>query len=341
MYRQGPSSFEVERWDRRALRALFSSYYETHRVKVPTELARREFAFQPLDAESYMRHIHFSSEEDLFRYLVQEPPKHAYYSVGLYHLPEAKSMEEKGWLGSEILVDIDVDKLEGCEGIKTEGGEIVEDKCLERGFEMALKARKILERDFGAEVSSYFSGSRGFHLIAREESYLRLGREEREEIARYLSASGLEMGLLFPKGGRRVLPALPTGGDPGWRGWIAQIVKRPEDLEALAGEKRLGVPIDEQVTRDPSRLARLVGSINGKSGLVVTEIKDSFSPDISLSPWRGEFTVKAKISIEGIRVLGQELHMRSGETLSMSAAHAILLYLKGAVEIFEGEVKVV
>ncbi|MEN3000136.1 MAG: DNA primase small subunit domain-containing protein [Acidilobaceae archaeon] len=339
MYRRGPSSFEIGRWDRRALRILFSSYYETHRVKVPRELARREFAFQPLEAESYVRHIYFSSEEDLFRYLVQEPPKHAYYSVGLYHLPEARSMEEKGWLGSEILVDIDVDKLEGCEGIKTEGGEIVGDECLERGFEMALVGRKILERDFGAEVSAYFSGSRGFHLIAREESYLRLGREEREEIARYLSARGLEIELLLPRRGRRMFPALPTERDPGWRGWLAQRARRPEDLELL-GEK-LGIPIDEQVTRDPSRLARLVGSINGKSGLLVTEIKDSFSPDITLSPWRGELTIKAKTSLEDVRVLGKELRMRSGETLSMDAAHAMLLYLKGAAEILEGEVEVV
>ncbi|MCX8196322.1 MAG: DNA primase [Acidilobaceae archaeon] len=335
MYRRGQNSIEFKRWDRKILRSLFAAYYGLRRIRAPREVAKREFAFQPLEAESYVRHIHFPSAEALADYLVREPPKHAYYSVSLYLLPEARSMEEKGWLGSEILVDIDVDKLEECKAVKLEEGEILDDSCLKDGFRQAHRAKRILERDFGLEVIMYFSGSRGFHLVAYGEKYLRLGRDEREEIARYIAAKGLRPELLFPKASRKSRPAPPSSADPGWRGWIGEA--GPEPGRAA----KLGVPIDEQVTRDPSRLARILGSINGKSGLLVTEVGDSFSPNESLAPWRGELTIRAKVSFGGLRVLGESISLRAGESLSASAHIGLLLYLKGAAEILSGEVRVV
>lgn len=314
------------RWSIDTIRSLFKRYYEKRSVRPPEEIERREFAFQLFEMESYARHIAFRDAQAFLNYLAEKAPRHVYYSIALYHLPDARRMEEKGWIGSEIMIDIDVDHLDRCSNL-------THDDCLAEGLREALLAKKILERDFGMVTEAYFSGSRGFHILARGEDYMTLGREEREEIAKYLMAADLDVELLFPR--KRATP--PSKDDPGWRGWLALKGEAINHTRgALTG---VGVKIDSQVTRDPSRLARPIGSINGKSGLMVVEI-DSFRPDLSLSPFSGELTVRAKRPVNDV-ILSEQVLLREGETATLEAPVAILLYLKGYADILGGDVKVV
>ncbi|MEM1938546.1 MAG: DNA primase small subunit domain-containing protein [Acidilobaceae archaeon] len=345
---------EFKKWTQNSLKTLYQLYYKvTSNIKPPRDIAKREFAFQPFDIDSYIRHLSFYSFNDLREYLVLNPPRHAYYSIALYELPEAKSMEEKGWLGSEILVDIDVDHLEECRIVKVDNvGELVGDECLLEGFKQALRIKKMLERDFDMNTTVYFSGSRGFHIIGYNESYLTLGRDEREEIAKYISGLELNISYLIPisRDRSKISIATPLPEDPGWRGLIGEILRSRGAISSIDYStiskiediiSKLKIPIDMQVTRDPSRLARLIGSLNGKSSLMVVEVEeDQFTPSIVLSPFNGELTVKAKASLDDIKILGLKISFKKGETLNLEAPIALLLASKGIVDVLSGVVKI-
>ncbi|TRM85623.1 hypothetical protein DJ521_07500, partial [Sulfolobus sp. E3] len=101
-----------------------------------------------------------------------------------YQLPSAKNMDEKGWMGSDLLFDIDADHLcnlrrvkfcpvcgnlvEGdrCERDNVEALEYVEmtNECISRGLEEARRLVNVLENDFSFKPKVYFSGNRGFHV---------------------------------------------------------------------------------------------------------------------------------------------------------------------------------
>ncbi|MEM4512180.1 MAG: DNA primase, partial [Acidilobaceae archaeon] len=103
----------------------------------------------------------------------------------------------------------------------------------------------------------------------------------------------------------------------------------------------LKIPIDKQVTVDPTRLSRIRGSLNGKASLIVSDILDeSFTPSFQLSPFRGEVSVKARVEVPSMRVLGREVSLRPGEEADLEAPIAVLLASKNAVEIVGGEVVV-
>ncbi|MFN4046381.1 MAG: DNA primase small subunit domain-containing protein [Acidilobaceae archaeon] len=348
---------KIVRWEgRRSLKRLYQTYYsQKPRVKPPTMIDRREFAFQPFEFESYVRHIAFRGFQELKEYLASNAPRHAYYSVALYEIPEAKSMEEKIWLGSEILIDIDVDRLKGCSPLKIGDEDIVDDGCLLEGYKAALRVKKILERDLDSSSTVYFSGNRGFHVIGSCDYCLKLGRDERGEIASYISGLGLDIGYIMPlleagKGRSKALKvAAPSRDDPGWRGWLgAELESRgvapgsPLDSELLKSlVEEVQMPIDVQVTRDPSRLARIVGSINGKASLLVVDVSDrDFRPGPGLSPFSGYLEVKALAGLEA-RILGYDLSFKPGETLTLEAPIALLLATKNIVEPFSGEVRIV
>jgi DNA primase small subunit len=351
MYHRGSTkSFRVKRWEGAgSLKTLYKAYYSvTTRLKPPSDIQMREFAFQPFETESYIRHISFKDFNELRGYLEANAARHAYYSIALYQLPDARSMEEKGWLGSEILVDIDVDRLRGCRELKLEEGvELVDDNCLMEGFKAALRVKRMLYKDLGVDSRVYFSGSRGFHVLGYCEYCLTLGREERGEIASYIAGLDLSLRHIIPLRPKKGVPAAPTAEDPGWRGLIGEQlelkgVSRTLEVEEGVLEsivEELKVPVDMQVTKDPSRLARLIGSVNGKSSLLVVEVEgDSFKPTLELSPFRGEVTVKARLDLGEVELLGLRVGFKRGEVLDLEAPVAILLASKNIVTPLSGEV---
>lgn len=255
--------------DAQLVQQLFRIFYEKGYVDVfqPFSVERREFGYMPFGQRVMVRHLSFRSFDELRKMLVREAPLHVYRSAALYQYPQAP-MEEKGWLGAELIFDIDADHLEtsckpahdyyvclscGQRGAeKTQrcgvcGGEMAEvkmvcDTCLEKTKQELLKLIDFMENDFGlGSFTVSFSGNRGYHLAVEAKEVLELGRDARQEIVDYVTGShiGIEFHGLPPSSAYA-----PDYGDPGWRGRVARGVRRIV-LEAAAGE-------DE-------RLARLLG----------------------------------------------------------------------------------
>ena len=342
------------------LKKLYLSYYsiDPHLI-LPADIQFREFAFQPWGSKSYVRHLSFNDVKELRSYLKEKIPLHAYHSIALYELPEAPKMEEKGFLGAELLFDIDADHLPGCENR-------FDDHCLVKAAEEAGRLIKIIKRDLNAEVFPYFTGNRGFHVRAWCEDCLRLGRDERRMIANYVSATNINIESLFPRPKKRLQPAVPSGDDPGWRGWIGDVLEKRNlgNLSLLNGKggetkslpQLLGknwkdelleiieseaIKIDLQVTQDISRLTRIPGTLNGKASMLVTYVEDplSFVPSEELSPFSGELEVKVLKDYEG-KLLGEKLVLKEGEEVELSAGTAVVLITKGFAEPIRGEIVV-
>src|SRR3989454_12318933 len=96
------------------LKAHFRRYYEHTKPILPDRFGRREFGFMFWTAGIVQRHLGFSKEDDLRAFLTSRVPAHAYYSSAYYEKPAAPTMEEKGWLGADLIFDLDADHLPGA-----------------------------------------------------------------------------------------------------------------------------------------------------------------------------------------------------------------------------------
>ena len=319
------------------IKELFKAYYKVCGIVwVPSFIEKREFAFQMFDREAYVRHLSFSSREELEDFVIKSIPRHIYYSTALYEVPDASDMESKGWLGSELMFDIDVDHIPGCM-------EVIDDSCIMKGYDLAVKLMKILKKDFNIDSNLYFTGNRGFHVIASCEWCLSLGKDERREIARYILLEGFDATMIVARRAKNIRPLPPSPDDPGPRWRIAEHLDNSDKIDIVSLESaaaNASIPIDFQVTQDPSRLARLLYSLNGKAGLQVKPVKEGIFEVNTLSPFKGYIKVKALKSLGGSRVLGVTLSLREGEIVEIEAGIAIYLALKGYVELVEGEASV-
>ncbi|MGC9071536.1 MAG: DNA primase small subunit PriS [Acidilobus sp.] len=321
------------------LKELFQAYYSLDPPFVlPGDMTRREFAFQPFGVESYVRHLSFKDETSLRSYVKSRIPRHAYHSVAVYELPEAPTMEEKAWLGSDLLFDLDLDHQGIC------GSQVIDDSCLSKGFRMAQRVAKVIRDLLGGRSMIYFTGHRGFHVRGKCEDCFTLGKDERREIAKLVRAEGLDLSYIFPLGSK-ARPAPPTPDDPGLRGLIAEelgqgnVKPRVDELNEVIS--RVGVDIDVMVTEDPSRLTRIPGTLNAKGALIVTPLCDSFAPGPLLSPFRGEVEARALKALDQVRLIGYSVGFKDGEELTLPAPVALYLWSSEAVELRSGEVIVI
>src|SRR3990170_846071 len=97
------------------LRAQFRRYYVTSKPTPPDRFGRREFGFMFWSPGMVQRHIGFSREDQLRGFLQTRVPAHVYYSSAYYEKPDAPTMEEKGWLGADLIFDLDADHIPGAE----------------------------------------------------------------------------------------------------------------------------------------------------------------------------------------------------------------------------------
>ncbi len=245
------------------LRKLFRNYYERNaaRLLLPPDYQAREFAAQLWGAKGYVRHVAFQARRRFEEWVVEKAPRHLYYSSAVYQYPAAQNMDEKGWLGADLVFDIDADHLPVCESkvVEVEDKELgirasfAPDECIAAAAWEAVKLIDVLVEELGFERSRVrveFSGHRGFHVLVEcrgLDECFQSSSEQRREILGYVRAEGLdEMLVLEPAveasgrgGGRRkvrIFPLPPRTGDPGLRGRIARIARR---LAAKRGESEL------------------------------------------------------------------------------------------------------
>ena len=171
-------------------RAQFARYYRSATIDPPDRLARREFAAFPFaEANVMRRHATLPTPGELGAYLREVVPRHVYYSSAYYRLPAEPTMAAKGWLGADLIFDLDADHLRGASELDYAG-------------QLALVKSRLLDlvddflvRDFGvsaASTSFVFSGGRGYHVHVRDEQFLTLSGPERREIVDYVLGTGVD-----------------------------------------------------------------------------------------------------------------------------------------------------
>ena len=101
--------------NQRFMYKVFKRYYRENTPPMPDRFTRREFGFMFFDKGFVQRHLSFRSPEELGAFMSTQIPSHSYYSTSYYRRPDAPTMEEKGWMGAELIFDLDADHLEGAE----------------------------------------------------------------------------------------------------------------------------------------------------------------------------------------------------------------------------------
>ncbi|HEV2316356.1 MAG TPA: DNA primase small subunit PriS [Thermoplasmata archaeon] len=243
-------------------RGEFARYYRAHEVPPPGRFTRREFAAFPFATETVMRrHAAFPSADRFHEFLKNEVPRHVYYSSAYYQRPEAPKMVDKGWVGADLIFDLDADHLRDAEKLDY----VAQLQQVKRRFRQLLD--DFLFGDFGidpAQVTLVFSGGRGYHVHVHEPGFLGLTSPERRELVEYILGIGLDpkravrserprdpvaYSLDAGEGGgaesgtgrgspRRAFQGLADPSSPGWPGRISRAV-----LELLARWEQQGVDV--------------------------------------------------------------------------------------------------
>ncbi|MDR1690240.1 MAG: DNA primase small subunit PriS [Candidatus Methanoplasma sp.] len=179
----------------RFLLKSFRKYYKENHPIMPDRFTKREFGFMFFDRDMVQRHIGFRTPEELNRFMIAQVPSHSYYSTAYYRKPNAPTMEEKEWLGADLIFDLDADHLEGAD--KMSYSEML-DRIKE---EMINLTDSFLFSDLGFDertVHITFSGGRGYHAHIPSKDVLTLGTHERRELVDYITCSGLSIDWVFP-----------------------------------------------------------------------------------------------------------------------------------------------
>jgi len=174
----------------------FRKYYKGNAPVLPERFGRREFGFMFFDRTFVQRHLGFPRADDIRRFLISQVPAHCYYSTAYYRDPSAPTMDDKTWLGADLIFDLDADHLTGAD-------KMTYADMLERiKREMMNLVDSFICGDFGfdeKEVSIVFSGGRGYHAHVSSPKVLTLGPPERREIVDYVTSKGLSIDWAFPR----------------------------------------------------------------------------------------------------------------------------------------------
>lgn len=174
------------------IKSKFSEYYRKTKLRLPPGLEKREWGFVPFDTHPKImmkRHKSFASHDSFVRFLRLNAPAHVYHSSAYYQHPNTPSMDEKGWMGADLVFDLDADHLPNPPDSYEE--------MLERVKRETIKLLEFLINDFGLRnIQLAFSGSRGYHVHARDDCVLKLGSQERKEIVDFITSRGLDINII-------------------------------------------------------------------------------------------------------------------------------------------------
>ncbi len=272
------------------IQSMFREYYAkdfTPNQNISV-LEKREFGFASFEGWM-LRHKTFSNTDELASFLRDSVPQHAYVSGAYYEDPKAE-MEKKGWLGADLLFEIDADHIPTpCNKIHDEwtcnkcgfsgkgivpekcpacGGEKFEDRtwicevCLASAKSETVKLLDMLTQDFGFhenEIRTFFSGHRGYHIHVKSETVKTLDSVARKEIVDYVSGIGLETPLHgLDENDLRNLGV----NDSGWRGRIAKGMHNfilnagPDDYKNIGLERPSATSIMKAITNNKDAILK-------------------------------------------------------------------------------------
>jgi DNA primase small subunit len=203
----------------------FTEYYRDPSTVIAaiTFPEQREFAYLMFKERFMVRHRRFAEFKNFRAVLAETVPSDVYHSCAYYENPDF-DMDKKGWLGADLVFDIDADHIpttcnkihdefrcakcgfEGrgitpevcpcCEAPKFETKIWACDLCIQSARDETAKLLDMLEEDFGFaqdEVHVYFSGHRGYHVHIENESVRSLDSMARKEIVDYVIGLGIKL----------------------------------------------------------------------------------------------------------------------------------------------------
>jgi len=252
------------------IRDKFADYYKENFASIlaPSSLERREFGFLLLEKGVMLRHKGFIDVERLRSSLATVVPSDVYYSSAYYERPE-EEMRAKGWLGADLVFDIDADhiqtpcstvhdlwvctgcgasgrgaspqKCSACGGTKFKAKTWFCEVCLEAAKAEVIKLVDVLIEDFGFSsdvLTVAFSGHRGYHVHVESGAVRGLDSLARKEIVDYVMGIGLEPE--FHGLGRSATPDRRVSGpDLNDRGWRGRVAKGTYDFLLTASKEEL------------------------------------------------------------------------------------------------------
>ncbi len=228
-------------------KGLLKGFYENVVNIAPRNIEKREFGFGDFERKILYRHYSFKDESTLKSYLVKNAPPFVSVSSSEYEKPDGRPMENKKWIGGDLLFDIDASDLNlKC---KTEhSSSWVCENCLDGAKLETIKlVEEFLVPDFGfseGDISINFSGNRGYHIHVRNDEMFKLNSDARKNISNYITGNNIDLSSFFPTLGRRgVRLEGPKPTDYGWGGKLANGVVKAlnsgvSDLMELGIDKK-------------------------------------------------------------------------------------------------------
>jgi DNA primase small subunit len=210
------------------IKRTFREYYfkKSNAVEEPSNLEHREFGYMQFGQGGMVRHLAFKTMKELDAMLVREAPSDVYCSNAYYQSPTQQPMQEKHWLGADLIFDIDGKDIDmpcvpshsypvclncgytlppqqdeqksyscpSCGHIKADYISLPCSKCMDASKKEVRRLIELLMGDLGINQSNiyiYFSGNNGFHIQIQDDAYSPLDPQARSDIVGYLSGTGL------------------------------------------------------------------------------------------------------------------------------------------------------
>jgi DNA primase small subunit len=203
----------------------FCEYYRDPSTVIPAPvlLGQREFAYLLFKERFMVRHKRVEGISNLKSVLSETVPSDVYHSCAYYENPDF-DMDKKGWLGADLVFDIDADHIPtscnkihdeftcakcgfsgrgitpetcpACEGTKFETKTWPCEQCIDSARAEAAKLIDMLDNDFGFsldELHVFFSGHRGYHVHVEDKAVRSLDAMARKEIVDYVTGLGLRL----------------------------------------------------------------------------------------------------------------------------------------------------
>lgn len=223
----------------------FREYYKSTRIYLPTRFARREFGFMFFVGDYVQRHLGFKTRNEVVRFFLDRVPSHAYYSSAYYENPGASTMDQKGWLGADLIFDLDADHISRVKEMPFER------QLDEIKKELISLIDHFLLGDFGFSENDLlitFSGGRGYHAHVRSSKIQTLTSPERREIVDFIQGTGLEADSAFRKRaidrtryGSIYTLEMPGAEDGGWSSKVFEgLMDVISQLEEIPKEEAIG-----------------------------------------------------------------------------------------------------
>jgi DNA primase small subunit len=192
-------------------------------ISTPVSFEQREFAYLMFKERFMVRHKRFESMPIFQNVLAYTAPSDVYHSCAYYDKPDLE-MDKKGWIGSDLVFDIDADHIPTscgkihdewtCQTCEFSGKGITPDECPICGSDRfsvktwpcdlciastRVETGKLIDmliKDFGFDVDElhvFFSGHRGYHVHVEDEAVRSLDTLSRKEIVDFVTGLGLSV----------------------------------------------------------------------------------------------------------------------------------------------------